>query len=286
VASVTLALKIAAVVIVALVLIVAALRFRKLRRDETREIAKPLERRLVAPPPSPYAPSKGFRLLDAAGEPLIRPPVERPRLDPERRYVFNDSPLSDEEFAPSRVRHNNDWFLSRSSHRSTGSIVTRRVGVAILTILIVAALVAYYSSHHSKAIPKGSATFTTTTLATTAATTTTTVAVFPPSFVATSTSGEDAIYSVPASKYRVMVTGSLGATWVVYNMGPSNTLEWQGTVTRGRNELLTMTGNSRITIGSPSNATVSVDGRPVTFPTPRPSTLILVFNAAGASSTS
>ena len=278
----TLALTIAAVVIVVLVLSVAALRFRKLRRDETREFSEPLERRLVAPPPSPYAPSKGFRLIDAAGEPVSRPPVERPRLDPERRYVFNDSPSGGDEFAASRVRHNNDWFLTRSSHRSTLSIVSRRVGVVVLAILIVTALVAYYTSHHSKQIPKGSATYPTTTLGTTA---TTTTIVFPPSFLATSTSGEDAIYSVPVSKYRVTVTGALGATWAVYNMGPTNTLEWQGTVALGHNELLTMTGNSRITIGSPSNATVSVDGRPVTFPTPRPATLILVFNAARTSTT-
>lgn len=279
-ASVTLALTIVGAVIVVLVLSVVALRFRKLRRDETRESAKPLERRLVAPPPSPYATSKGFRLLDADGEPLSRPPVERPRLDPERRYVFNDSPASGDEFATSRVRHNDDWFLTRSSHSSTLSIVSRRVGVAVLAILIVASLVAYYVNHHSPPTPKGSASHSTTTLGTTAAATTTTTIVFPPSFIATSTSGEDAIYSVPAPMYRVTVTGALGATWAVYNMGPTNTLEWQGTVAKGHDELLTMTGNSRITIGSPSNATVSVDGRPVTFPTPRPATLILVLNAA------
>jgi hypothetical protein len=109
--------------------------------------------------------------------------------------------------------------------------------------------------------------------------------IFPSSFVATSTSGDDATYRVPVAKYRVIVTGSLGATWAVYNMGPTNSLEWQGTVAQGRDELLTMTGNSRITIGSPSNATVSVDGRPVTFPSPPPSTLVLVFAAASTSTT-
>jgi hypothetical protein len=283
----TLALKIAALVIVLLVLVVASLRFRKLRRDLSRESSIPLERRLVAPPPSPYAPSKGFRLLDAAGEPLVRPPVERPRLDPERRYVFNDSPSNDEEIASSRVRHNDDWFLSRSSHRSASSIASRRVGVTLLVVAIVASLVAYYVIHHAKVTPTSSATITTTTLATTSTTTTTTtVPVFPSSFVATSTSGEDAIYRVPTSKYRVTVTGSLGATWAVYKMGPSNRLEWQGTVAKGHVELLTMTGNSRITIGSPTNATVHVDGRPVTFPTPSPATLILVLNAVRATSTS
>jgi len=164
------------------------------------------------------------------------------------------------------------------------AVMSRRVGVAVLVILIVTALVTYYAYHHSPPTPKGSTSRTSTTLATTAGATTTTIA-FPPSFVATSTSGEDAIYNVPVSKYRVTVTGALGATWAVYDMGPTNTLEWQGTVAKGHDELLTMTGNARITIGSPSNASVSVDGRPVTFPVPRPATLILVFNAAKASAT-
>jgi hypothetical protein len=281
-----LALATVAVVIVALVLTVAALRFRKLRRDESRNLAKTPERRLVVPPPSPYAPSKGFRLIDAAGEAINRPPVERPRLDAERPYVFNDSAVADEDFTPSRARHNDDWFLSRSSHRSAGSIMSRRVSIAVLAIVIAAALVAYYVSHQSKTPPKAAASNATTTSSATNATTTTTTTVvrFPPSFVATSTSGEDAIYSVPAPKYRVMVTGSLGATWAVYDMGPSNRLEWQGTVAKGRDELLTMTGNSRVTIGSPTNATVSIDGRPVTFPTPRPATLILVFNSRALTS--
>ena len=280
-----LALKIVAVILVVLASGALALRARKLRRDEMRELSKPLDRRLVAPPPSPYAPAKSFRLLDGSGEPLNRPPVERPRLDPERHYAFSDSPPNSEELAALRQRHNDDWFLSRSSHRSTVSILLRRVGVAALIILIIVVIVTYYAEQHSSPNPKGASSTTTTTLGTKRATTTTTTVIFPSSFVATSTSGDDATYRVPVAKYRVIVTGSLGATWAVYNMGPTNSLEWQGTVAQGRDELLTMTGNSRITIGSPSNATVSVDGRPVTFPSPPPSTLVLVFAAASTSTT-
>jgi hypothetical protein len=282
---VTLALKIAGAVVVVLLIGVGALRVRKLRRDEMRELSKPLDRRLVKPPPSPYATSKGFRLLDDSGAPLARPPVERPHLDPERHYVFSDSASNAEDLAALRVRHNDDWFLSRSSHRSTISIVSRRVAVAALIILVIVVIVTYYVSHNSTPTPKGSASHPTTTLANKTGATTTTTVVFPSSFVALSTSGDDATYSVPATRYRVVVTGSLGPTWAVYNMGPTNTLEWQGTVAQGQDKLLVMTGNSRITIGSPSNGTVSVDGRPVVFPTPLPSTLILVFSPASPPTT-
>jgi hypothetical protein len=83
----------------------------------------------------------------------------------------------------------------------------------------------------------------------------------------------------------VRVSGARGATWAVYNMGPSNTLEWQGSVAKGHVESLTMRGNSRITIGSPSNAAVSVENVPVTFPAHLPPTLVLVLDAATTSTT-
>ncbi len=76
-----LALKIVIVVVVVLVVAVAALRIRKLRRDEIRELSRPVERRLMSPPPSPYAPSKGFRLLDGPLDATRRPEPLRPRLE-------------------------------------------------------------------------------------------------------------------------------------------------------------------------------------------------------------
>lgn len=265
-----LAFKIIAVVVVLTLVVVAGLRIRKLRRDEMRELSKPLERRLVAPPPSPYTPSKGFRLLDGTGQPLSRPPVERPRLDPERHYVFSDAPANAEELAALRLRHNDDWFLSRSSHRSTLSIVSRRVAVVVLIILIIVVVATYYADHNSNLKS---------TVTTTTSTATTTTTPLPSSFVATSASGDDATYVIPAASYRVTVSGDLGPTWAVYDMGPSNTLEWQGTVAQGQVKLLIMTGDSKVTVGSPSNAAVKVDGRPVSFPSPLPSTLNLLFSS-------
>ena len=271
----TLVLKIVAVVVVVLVAAIVALRVRKLHRDEMRELTRPVERRLMAPPPSPYQPSRGFRLLDSDGAPLTRAPLERPRLDPTRHYVFNETTSHSDEVVASSLRHKDDWFLNRSAHRSTLSIALRRLAVVVLIALIVVVVVTYYSSHHAKKHPSGALNEATTTLTTTTVTTTT----FPSALRSTSVSGDDAAYRVPAAQYQVVVRGALGPSWTVYEMGPSNTLEWQGTVAQGHVEALTMIGNSRITIGSPSSASVHVNGSPVVFPSPLPSTLVLVFTS-------
>lgn len=272
--------KIVAVLLVVMLGAGISLRVRKLRRDEMRELSRPVERRLFSPPPSPYAPSKGFRLIGESGEPLQRPPVERPRLDPERHYVFSETTSSADDVVASHLRHNDDWFLSRSSHRSTLSIMLRRVAAMVLIALIIAVVVTYYVNHRPSKGPQS-----TTTSSTTLATTTTTTVPIPSAFRSTSVSGDDAFYSVPVTNYQVAVSGSLGATWAVYEMGPKSTLEWQGRVAIGHSESLNMTGDSRITIGSPSSATVSVAGSPVVFPTPLPATLILVIHAASALAT-
>ncbi len=60
-------------------------------------------------------------------------------------------------------------------------------------------------------------------------------------------------------------------------MGPHSTLEWQGTVAPGNRESLRMIGDSQITIGAPKSASVTVQGKPVVFPTPLPATLVLSF---------
>ena len=222
----------------------------------------------MLPPPSPYAPSKGFRVLDGSDETLERAAVERPRIDPERHYVFSDA----DEPPVIRARHNEDWFLSRSAHRSTASLVGRAVAVVVVIALVIAVVVAYYI-HHDPAPKKHTSQKTTTTTRVLATTTTV------PNLDPISTAGDDANYSVDASRYRVTVYGARGETWTVYNMGPANTLEWQGAVDQGSHESLVMTGDSRITIGSPSSAQVTLDGRSVVFPSPLPATLVLVFNA-------
>lgn len=269
-----LGLKIAGAVVVALLLIATILRVRKLRRDGNRELSKPVDRRLVSPPPSPYEPSRGFRIIDESGETLHRPPVERPRIDPYRDYVFSDSTPSSREVVASHARHSDEWFLSRSSNRSTVAIVLRRLAVVVLVLFVLGVLVTYYVDRHpSNSHPGGPRT------TTTLSATTTSLATLPSSFTATSTSGDEAFYRVPAARYQVEVTGSTGPTWTVYDMGADEALEWQGTVASGSTESLVMVGESRITLGSPSNASVSVDGRPVVLPAALSSPQVLVFNA-------
>ncbi|HQU25930.1 MAG TPA: hypothetical protein PLS29_02745 [Acidimicrobiales bacterium] len=128
-----------AVVTIVVVVVLGALvaRVRRVRRGDATAPAGPVEGRLVAPPPSPYETSRGFRLLEPGESPHPRPTTARPRLDPERSYVFSDA-VSPEEVVPTARRHDEAWFLAHSSRRS-GLV---RWGVALLGILVVAALVA------------------------------------------------------------------------------------------------------------------------------------------------
>jgi hypothetical protein len=268
-----LAIKIVIIVIVVLVVAVASLRIRKLRRDEIRDLSRPVDRRLMTPPPSPYAPSKGFRLLDGPLDETRRPEPLRPRLESDREYVFSESQMpGDAEVVPTHFRHNEQWALSKSARRSASYAGLRVALIALIVLVIVGSLGYYYQHrHHSNDSP------TTTTSTRPPTTTTTTASALPSTFVATSTSGQTATYHVPRKSYNVVVDGALGPTWAVYKMGPSSTLEWQGTVKVGAKESLRMIGNSQITIGAPKSASVTVGGRPVVFPSPLPTTLVLSF---------
>jgi hypothetical protein len=270
-----LALKIVIVIVVILVVGVAALRIRKLRRDEIRELSRPVDRRLMSPPPSPYAPSKGFRLLDGPMDETLRPEPLRPRLETDREYVFSETQMPvDGEVVPTHLRHNEQWALSKSARRPA-SFTGMRVGVIALIIVVIIGGIGLYLQHrHSKNVPPAT---TTTTTKSHSTTTTTTSLALPSSFVATSTSGQTSTYRVPLKQYEVVVHGALGPTWAVYKMGPQSTLEWQGTVKQGYVESLKMIGDSQITIGAPKSASVTVEGKTVVFPSPLPTTLVLSF---------
>jgi hypothetical protein len=270
-----LALKIIIVAVVIVVVGIAALRIRKLRRDEIRELSRPVERRLMSPPPSPYAPSKGFRLLDGPLDATRRPEPVRPRLETDHEYVFSEThPPGDGEVVPQHLRHNEQWALSKSA-RHPMSFTGMRVGfIALIIVVIVGGIGLYLQHRPSKNVPTAS---TTTTTRPRSTTTTTAALALPSSFVATSTSGETSTYRVPLKNYEVVVHGALGPTWAVYKMGPQSTLEWQGTVKLGHVESLKMIGDSQITIGAPKSASVTVEGKTVVFPSPLPTTLVLSF---------
>lgn len=269
-----LVLKIIGAIVVVLVLAAAVLRVRKLRRDEMRKIATHVDRPFLLPPPSPYTPSKGFRLLDDAGGRSLRPEPPRPRLEPDREYVFSESQLPSpyvESVSP-RGRHDEKWALAKSGRHSSWPLSGVSVLVIVLALVVVAA-VGYYLEHRGHVHPS---TGTTTSTSTTLAHATTKVD-WPATFVAVGTNGASATYDVPASTYKVAVSGTNGPVWTVFEMGARNVLEWQGAVKKAESEALTMRGASQISLGSPKNATVTVEGRPVRFPSPLPVTLTLVF---------
>lgn len=157
---VTLALKIILLLVVLLVIASAVLRIRKLRRDEIRELSKPVERRLMSPPPSPYEPSKGFRLLDGPLEASRRPEPTRPRLEADREFVFSETQLpGDDPVVATHLRHSEEWALSKSARRS-GSITGLRVAVIALLVVLIVGAIGLYLEHH-KTPPKTPTTTTT-----------------------------------------------------------------------------------------------------------------------------
>lgn len=268
--------------VVLLVLAAVILRLRKLRRDEMRDIAARVDPRLMEPPPSPYATSKGFRLLDGPINTTSRPEPPRPRLEPDREYVFSESQLPNyQEPVIPLGRHDERWALAKSDQRARFSSVGSRLGLLVVVLLVLAVIVFHYvegGRHPSTTTTTTTTTSTTTTLASSQKSNTSVQ--WPSSLVASSTSGDDAAYDVPVARYRVTVTGARGAVWTVYEMGVQNTLEWQGRLGLGSSESLVLSGPSRITLGSPSSATVTVGPSPVTFPSPLPPTLNLIFTPA------
>jgi len=177
---VTTAIKVALVVFLALLLIVVALRMRKLRRDEMRALERKSDPRLIVPPPSPYTPSKGFRLLNETEAPVApRTPV-RPRLEPDRTYVFSDfHPVHVDVNPLQPARHDEEWALSRSANRSSLSLSGVRLLVVIVVAVLVLGVVGYYARdriHHGTTTTTTITTKRSHSTTTTAPTTTTTVA--------------------------------------------------------------------------------------------------------------
>lgn len=159
----TLAIKIVLALLIVLVLVVVVLRIRKLRRDEHRVRPTKIDRRLLTPPPSPYSPSKGFRLLDGSDSeaPPAAPP--RPRLEPDHEYVFSDTQLPPYDMRNlSDLRHDEHWALSRSARRARFSVAGMRTLVIIAVVIIALGIAVFYFSHPGKS--KGSTTSTTTTV--------------------------------------------------------------------------------------------------------------------------
>lgn len=133
----TVVIEVAVAVVVVALLASAALRWRKIRRDERRLSSVGT---LIGPPPSPYQSAKGFRLLDG-DSPIPHPEPAPLRLESSHEYVFGDATLSDDEVSISPQRHDVQWALDRSAHRSP---LARRRQVVVFLVAIVVVIVGLF----------------------------------------------------------------------------------------------------------------------------------------------
>ncbi|MEI8127291.1 MAG: hypothetical protein WCG86_05675 [Actinomycetota bacterium] len=247
---------------------VAGLRWRKIRNDDIRAISRNNVSR-SSPPVAPYEVSTGIRLLGANERVTTEHTAPaRPRLDPDRDYVFSENTISDiEALEPARARHNAQWALERSSRRGHlepgNGRVLALVALTLIVLIVIGAMLQHDSAHVKSAT-------------TTSARTPTTVG-WPAALTMRNAAGSTATYDLVRRHYAVTVTTSAGSTWTVITMGPLHTLEYQGAVTAGHPYTLNLTGESTVQLGSPGNAAVSIQSHPVVFPVPLTTPLTLRF---------
>lgn len=213
-------------IVVVLVVVAGAIWWGRSRHDARHDARDP---HLLSPPPSPYAPSQGFRLVDgeSAPAPAARPTPARPRLDA-RDYVFGDASLTGEDSLVA-TRHGSNWALERTTRRRRRKWRSRqwmRLGVVVLVV----ALAAGY------ALQRGRPSTTTTT-------TTTTTAMH---IVATSTGPHSA--SVVARANAVVTISATGALGVVVRDAAGKV--FSGSLASGQSTSATLTKTLSVRVDS------------------------------------
>ena len=132
--------------VVLAVLVLAFLLLGRVRRSRVRDVRPTL-------PPSPYQPSRGFRILDGT-ESAPPPSVQLPRLDPNTEFVFGENTPAPETPTP-HLRHDDQWALNRSMRHRMHPRRRRRLGALIVVVLVVAALLValllggHHAAHHA-----------------------------------------------------------------------------------------------------------------------------------------
>jgi multisubunit Na+/H+ antiporter MnhB subunit len=222
-----------------LVIIAGAIWWRRSSHDARHDAR---DSHLLTPPPSPYAPSQGFRLVDgeSAPAPATRPTPARPRLDA-RDYVFGDaSPTGEDSLVA--MRHGSNWALERTARRRRRKWRSRqwmRLGVVVLVV----ALAAGYALQRGR----------------TATTTTTTTA--PTHFVATSTGPHSA--KVVARANDVVTITATGALDIVVRDQAGSV--FHGSLASGHSTSATLTTTLSVRVNSLA-LSVKVGNAPVSLP--------------------
>jgi len=131
--------------ICAAVLVVALAGVYWWRRRQAVIATDELARKPVAPP-SPYAPSRGFKILagDEAPTPDEAPPV--PKIETDGELIFGDGLHAYETPAMPKLRHDEQWAIDRSMRRvptlRTLKHRRQRIAAAVVIVAAVAALFA------------------------------------------------------------------------------------------------------------------------------------------------
>lgn len=114
--------------------------------------------------------------------------------------------------------------------------------------------------------------------------TTTTTTARPTTFTAASVSGLDATYQLPFTSYTVEFTATTGNCYIEVTNAQGQ-VPYASVLDAGQTQQLTLSGNSKVDLGAPAYVQVKVDRTPVTFPSPLPAPLNLIFDASGTTAT-
>jgi len=88
-----------------------------------------------------------------------------------------------------------------------------------------------------------------------------------------------ATYGTPSPSYTVAIAAS-ASCWVMATAASTGKVVWTGTIAAGASQSIPMTGGLVVRLGAPSDASVTVDGRPVQLPAGFRSPFDLTFRAA------
>jgi hypothetical protein len=83
--------------------------------------------------------------------------------------------------------------------------------------------------------------------------------------VPSSPTAYSATYAAPSTAYTVVVEVS-GACWVMATDPSSGRVVWTGTLAPGASQTLSVSGALALHLGAPTDARVTLDGRPVQLP--------------------
>jgi hypothetical protein len=248
---------------------IVLLRWRKLRRDEIRILEKHSKNFL--PPPSPYQPSKGFRLLDGSTTMPAHRDVQRPRLDPEAHYIFGETTTSfADDVGSSPHRHDQRWALDRASRRrglSQSSLRVVMVAAAVVLILLVVGF--FLERHTTKLHRKTSPTSTTSTNA---------GSQWPNQLVATTSSSSTAAYDIPTGNFTLVATAHGGTLQLTVRNGTPSAVVFQGAVASGASETLSLSGNTTVAIDPSADASLSLHQSSVVLPSSAGTSMTLSFS--------